>query len=80
MNVMLQAGIAFDPCYHAGLRHLRRRERQRARHDRARRMTDAIAHAILTFATTSSAVQGTGRASDNATRYDPTFRGSRAIK
>ena len=43
-------------------------------------MTDAVAHAILTFAMTSSAVQGTDKGSDNATKYDPTFRGSRAIK
>jgi hypothetical protein len=42
-------------------------------------MTDAVAHAVLTFAMTSSAMQGTDKASDNAT-YDPTFRGSRAIK
>jgi hypothetical protein len=42
-------------------------------------MTDAMAHAVLTFAMTSSAVEGTDRASDNAA-YDPTFRGSKAIK
>jgi hypothetical protein len=42
-------------------------------------MTDAVAHAILTFAMTSSAVQGTDKASDRS-GYDPAFRGSRAIK
>jgi hypothetical protein len=41
-------------------------------------MTDAIAHAILTYAMTSSAVQGTDKGSKAA--YDPTFRGYRAIK
>ena len=44
-------------------------------------MTDAIAHGILTFAMTPSAVQGTARANSNATtKYDPKFRGSLAIK
>jgi hypothetical protein len=43
-------------------------------------MVDATAHATLTFATTSSAVQGTDKASDNATDYDPTYHGSSAIK
>ena len=40
-------------------------------------MTDAIAHAILTFAMTSSAVQGTDKGSDKAAKYDPQFRGPR---
>jgi hypothetical protein len=43
-------------------------------------MTDAIAHALLTFAMSSSAVEGADKASDNAGAYDPTFRGSKAIK
>ena len=43
-------------------------------------MTDAIAHGILTFAMTQSAVQGTDQGNDKATKYAPTFRGSRAIK
>ncbi|HEX3196280.1 MAG TPA: hypothetical protein VHR39_01875 [Propionibacteriaceae bacterium] len=42
-------------------------------------MTDAIAHAVLTFAMTTSAVQGTNKGSDKATN-DPTFHGHRAIK
>jgi hypothetical protein len=41
-------------------------------------MSDAIAHAILTFAMSSSAVQGTDKG--NKAAYDPTFRGHRAIK
>ena len=40
--------------------------------------TDAVAHAILTFAMTSSAVQGTDKA-NTKNAYDPTFQGSRAI-
>jgi Zn-dependent M28 family amino/carboxypeptidase len=69
------AGVAFDPCYHqacdtfTNVNLLALDE-----------MTDAVAHAVLTFAMTSSAVQGTDKASDSATKYDPTFRGSRAIK
>ena len=68
------AGVAFDPCYHAAC----------DTYDNVDlvaldEMTDAMAHAILTFAMTTSAVQGTDKGNDNAT-YDPTFRGSRAIK
>jgi Zn-dependent M28 family amino/carboxypeptidase len=68
------AGVAFDPCYHQAC----------DTYDNVNltaldETTDAMAHAILTFAMTSSAVQGTDKASDNAT-YDPTFRGSQAIK
>ncbi len=70
------AGVAFDPCYHqacdtfANVNDVALDE-----------MSDAVAHALLTFAMTTSAVPGTDKGSDNATRaYDPTFRGSRAIK
>jgi Zn-dependent M28 family amino/carboxypeptidase len=68
------AGVAFDPCYHqacdtfANVNLVALDE-----------MTDAMAHAILTFAMTSSAVQGTDKGNANAT-YKPTFHGSRAIK
>ena len=68
------AGLAFDPCYHQAC----------DTYDNVNlialdEMTDAMAHAILTFAMTSSAVQGTDKANDKAT-YDPVFRGSTAIK
>jgi Zn-dependent M28 family amino/carboxypeptidase len=69
-----EAGVAFDPCYHAACDDL-----DNINLTALDEMTDAIAHAILTFAMTSSAVQGTDKGSDNA-KYDPTFRGSRAIK
>jgi Zn-dependent M28 family amino/carboxypeptidase len=70
------AGVAFDRCYHQACDTF-------ANVDLVAldEMSDAVAHALLTFAMTTSAVQGTDKATDNATRtYDPTFRGSRAIK
>ena len=42
-------------------------------------MTDAMAHAILTFAMTSSAGSAPTRAAQGD-EYDPGFRGSHAIK
>jgi Zn-dependent M28 family amino/carboxypeptidase len=68
------AGVAFDPCYHQACDTYANVD-ERALDE----MTDAMAHAILTFAMTTSAVQGTDKGSDKAT-YDPTFRGYRAIK
>ena len=68
------AGVAFDPCYHQACDTF-----TNVNEDALDEMTDAIAHAILTFAMTTSAVQGTDKGSDNAI-YDPTFRGPRAIK
>ncbi|MGY1615745.1 M28 family metallopeptidase [Geodermatophilus sp. SYSU D00691] len=67
------AGIAFDPCYHAACDDL-----DNINLIALDEMTDAIAHALLTFAMTESAVQGTARGSSNAA-YQPTFRGSQAI-
>ena len=56
-----EAGVAFDRCYHAAC----------DTYDNVDlvaldEMTDAIAHGILTFAMTKSAVQGTDRANENA--------------
>jgi Zn-dependent M28 family amino/carboxypeptidase len=68
------AGIAFDPCYHQACDDF-----DNVNLDALDEMTDAIAHAVLTFAMTTSAVQGTNKGSDKATN-DPTFRGHRAIK
>jgi Zn-dependent M28 family amino/carboxypeptidase len=69
-----EAGVAFDPCYHAACDtydnvHLEALDE----------MTDAMAHAILTFAMTSSAVQGTAKGTADG-QYSPTFRGTHAIK
>ena len=68
------AGDAFDPCYHQSCDTY-----DNVNLDALDEMTDAMAHAILTFAMTTSAVQGTDKGSDKAT-HDPTFRGHRAIK
>ena len=70
-----EAGVAFDVCYHAAC----------DTYDNVDlialdEMTDAMAHAILTFAMSTSAVQGTDKGSDKATKYDPAFRGSNAVK
>jgi Zn-dependent M28 family amino/carboxypeptidase len=73
------AGIAFDPCYHAACDTYANVSDSELGLIALDEMTDAMAHAILTFAMTSSAVQGTDRASDRSA-YDPTFRGSHAIK
>jgi Zn-dependent M28 family amino/carboxypeptidase len=66
---------AFDPCYHAACDTF-----TNVNATALDEMTDAIAHGILTFAMTQSAVQGTDQGNDKATRYAPTFRGSRAIR
>jgi hypothetical protein len=65
------AGVAFDPCYHQACDTF-----TNVNLVALGEMTDAVAHAILTFAMTASAVQGT----DKASKYDPKFRGSRAVK
>jgi Zn-dependent M28 family amino/carboxypeptidase len=72
------AGVAFDPCYHQACDTFENTSESLAL-VALDEMTDAIAHAILTFAMTTSAVQGTDKGTDKAT-YDPTFRGPRAIK
>ena len=66
--------MAFDPCYHAACDTL-----ANVNLVALDEMTDAMAHAVLTFAMTTSAVQGTDRASGNAA-YEPTFHGAKAIK
>ncbi len=69
-----ETGVAFDPCYHAAC----------DTYDNVDlaaldEMTDAMAHAILTFAMTSSAIQGTAKGTASG-QYSPTFRGTLAIK
>ena len=70
-----QAGIAFDPCYHQACDTV-------ANVDLVAlgEMADAAAHATLTFAMTTSAVPGTDKGNANGKKYDPTFKGSRAVK
>ena len=68
------AGLAFDPCYHQAC------DTFANLNDVALdQMSDAIAHGTLTFAKTTSAVQGTDKASKTVT-YDPEFRGPKAIR
>ena len=66
--------VAFDPCYHKACDTV-----ANFNPTALDEMTDAMAHAVMTFAMTSSAVTGTDKGNVNAT-YDPTFRGSSAIK
>ncbi len=68
------AGMAFDPCYHQACDTF-------ANVDLVAldEMTDAMADAILTFAMTTSAVQGTDKGNAKG-KYDPAFRGSSAVK
>ena len=70
-----EAGVAFDVCYHQACDDLRHVDLIALDE-----MTDAMAHAILTFAMSTSAVQGTEKSGDKAGKYDPAFRGSSAIK
>ena len=68
-------GVAFDPCYHAACDTY-----ANVNLVALDEMSDAVAHAVLTFAMTSSAVQGTSKASTSATKYDPVFRGMYAVR
>jgi Zn-dependent M28 family amino/carboxypeptidase len=67
------AGVAFDRCYHQACDTF-----TNVNLVALDEMTDAMAPAILTFAMTTSAVQGTDKG--KAATYDLTFRGHRAIK
>jgi hypothetical protein len=42
-------------------------------------MADAMAHGLLTFANTTSAVEGTGKGKGSPA-YDPSFKGHKAIR
>jgi Zn-dependent M28 family amino/carboxypeptidase len=50
------AGVAFDPCYHQACD-----DRDNVSAQAIDEMSDATAHAVLTFAMTTSAVNGTGK-------------------
>ena len=60
------AGVAFDPCYHQACDTFDNVDLVALDE-----MTDAIAHAILTFAMTTSAVQGTDKGSAKAATTRP---------
>ena len=68
------AGVAFDPCYHAACDTYANVDLTALDE-----MTDAVAHGILTFAMTSSAVQGTAKGGGKVT-YDPELQGTYATR
>lgn len=68
------AGEAYDPCYHQACDDIDNLDV-----DTLGVMSDAIAHATLTFAETRSAVNGTGKGRAVG-HFEPEFRGARAIR
>lgn len=70
-----EAGIAFDPCCHLACDTIDNVS-ERALDE----MSDAIAHATLTYAMTTSAVSGTAKASAKAAGYNPVFKGHHLAK
>lgn len=69
------AGEQYDPCYHEACDDISNVDLVVLE-----QMADAAAHAVMTFAMTTSAVQGTdkGKASGHTTSLD--FKGHRAIR
>ncbi len=68
------AGIAYDPCYHQACDTLANVNQQAIDE-----MADAIAHATLVFAETTSAVQGTGKGQGSG-QSNLEFRGNLRIR
>ena len=68
-------GEWFDPCYHQACDDI-----DNVSLTALGEMSDAAAHGVLTFAQTTSAVEGTDKADDNSTKYDPQYKGSKAIR
>ncbi|HET9871525.1 MAG TPA: M28 family peptidase [Propionibacteriaceae bacterium] len=68
------AGQPYDPCYHAACDTVSNINKVVLE-----QMADAVAHATLTFAQTTSAVNGTAQAADSSTT-NLAFRGSRALR
>lgn len=69
------AGIAYDPNYHGALDDI-----GNVNDEVLDQMADAAAHATLTFAMTSSAVQGTSKGQANGKLDGVEFRGHRSIR
>ncbi|GAA1057492.1 aminopeptidase [Agromyces luteolus] len=69
-----QAGIAFDPCYHAACDTI-----DNIDDDALDIMSDAIAHSTLTFAETTSAVPGTGKGKGKGT-VEWQYQGNSALR
>jgi Zn-dependent M28 family amino/carboxypeptidase len=68
------AGIAYDPCYHQACDDI-----DNLSDDALDQMSDAIAHATLTFASTTSASNGTAKGGGGST-IDFELKGNRLIK
>ena len=69
------AGLAYDPCYHSACDDL-----SNVNHVALDQMSDAIAHAVLQFAMTTSSVNGTEKASPTATNAKLKYAGPHAIR
>jgi Zn-dependent M28 family amino/carboxypeptidase len=69
------AGVAYDPCYHAACDTIENVDLVALDE-----MSDALAHALLTFAMSTSAVQGTAKGKATGRKYDPSFKGRLAIR
>ncbi len=70
-----EVGEWFDPCYHQACDTINNVDLTALDE-----MSDAVAHGVLTFAQTTSAVEGSDKASDSSTKYDPAYKGSKAIR
>ena len=68
------AGAAYDPCYHAACDDI-----DNLSNTALDQMSDAIAHSTLTFAMTTSAVNGTAKGGGNSS-IDFAMKGNLAIK
>jgi len=68
-------GERFDPCYHQACDTFNNVDLTALDE-----MSDAVAHGVLTFAQTGSAVEGTDQASDSSDSYDASFKGNKAIR
>jgi Zn-dependent M28 family amino/carboxypeptidase len=68
------AGVAYDPCYHAACDTIDNLDE-----DTLDIMSDAIAHATLTFAETTSAVNGTAKGNGTG-KIDWQFKGNHALR
>jgi hypothetical protein len=66
--------VAYDPCYHQACDDI-----DNISIVALEQMADAIAHATLTFAMTSSAVPGTGKGQGGGAD-EMQYKGSRALK
>ncbi|MDN4491042.1 M20/M25/M40 family metallo-hydrolase [Demequina sp. SYSU T00068] len=69
------AGVAYDPCYHAACDTI-----DNVSTETLDLMSDAIAHATLTFADTTSAVSGTAKGKAKGHFKDLEFLGTHAVR